>query len=92
MKDPPTGVDLLFVTTGPTRDLVLYLHQRSWLADESMLLFQSLRPEYELRGYLVATGELVHLTTPRGGIQGAPAPAFATASSPIAGGRYWSWR
>ena len=76
MKDPPTGVDLLFVTTGPTRDLVLYLHQRSWLADESMLLFQSLRPEYELRGYLVATGELVHLTTPRGGIYGGTCARF----------------
>jgi len=66
MKDPRTGVDLLFVTTGPTRDLALYFHQRSWLADESMLLFQSFRPEYELMGYLVATGELARIVTPQG--------------------------
>lgn len=73
MKDPITGADLLFVATGAQRDLALYFHQRSWLADESMLLFHRLQPEPELMGYLFSTGQVVRITTPRGGLWGATA-------------------
>jgi oligogalacturonide lyase len=68
VTDPVTGAQLLFVTTDPARDHNLYFHQRSWLADESMLLFTSARPQGGLMGYLYATGELVRLVTPTGGL------------------------
>jgi len=68
IKDPITGAELLFVTTNPARDHNLYFHQRSWLSDDSLLLFTSDRPEGGLMGYLFATGELVRLTTPQGGL------------------------
>jgi hypothetical protein len=73
MKDPITGADLLFVTTHPAVDRSLYFHERSWLADSSMLLFYSQRPGGGLMGYLFATGELVRFATPEGGMGGATA-------------------
>lgn len=73
MRDARTGVELLFVTTHPALDHSLYFHERSWLADSSLLLFTSQRPDGGLMGYLFATGELVHLNTPRGGLGGATA-------------------
>lgn len=73
MKDPETGVDLLFVTTHPAGNFSLYFHDRSFLADESLLLFTSGRERGGLMGYLFVTGELVRLTTPEGDIGGAVA-------------------
>jgi oligogalacturonide lyase len=73
MKDPVTGADLIFVTTNPAEDHNLYFHERSWLADSSLLLFTSSRPDGGLMGYLFATGELVRITTPKGGVGGATA-------------------
>lgn len=73
MKDLVTGVDLLFVTTHPARDLNLYFHERSFLADESLLLFTSDRERGGLMGYLFATGELVRFHTPDGEVGGATA-------------------
>ena len=73
MKDPVTGADLIFVTTNPAEDHNLYFHERSWLADSSLLLFTSGRPDGGLMGYLFATGELVRITTPKGGVGGATA-------------------
>jgi hypothetical protein len=73
MKDPVTGAALIFVTTNPAPDQDLYFHQRSWLADSSMLLFTSGRSDGGLMGYLFATGELVRVTTPKGGVGGATA-------------------
>src|SRR5438874_7732880 len=55
MTDPKTGAELLFLTTAPEKDSNLYFHERSWLADESMVLFNSSRPEGGLMGYLPAT-------------------------------------
>jgi oligogalacturonide lyase len=71
MKDTETGVDLLFITTHPARDVNLYFHERSFLADESMLLFTSERERGGVMGYLFATGELVRLTTLGGDVGGA---------------------
>jgi len=61
LTDPVTGLELTFCTTGPNRDRVLYFHQRAWLADDSLLLFESFRPEPVLMGYLPATGEQVEI-------------------------------
>ncbi|NIA16546.1 MAG: hypothetical protein GWP08_21020 [Nitrospiraceae bacterium] len=66
--DPETGAELLFLTTNEASDTNLYFHERSWLADGSMILFVSSRENGGLMGYLVETGELVRLTTPAGGL------------------------
>jgi hypothetical protein len=74
VKDPVTGAELLFVSAGPAKDHNLYFHQRSWLSDDSLVLFTSHRSDDGLMGYLFATGELVRLVTPRGGL-GSPTAA-----------------
>lgn len=71
--DSATGAELVFLTTDPARDVNLYFHERSWLSDESMVLFMSERENGGHMGYLTATGELVRLHTPSGGISGATA-------------------
>ena len=62
LTDPVTGVELTFLTTN-SRSSGIYFHERSWLADGSMVLF---RREGRVTGYLVETGELVAFTTPQG--------------------------
>lgn len=73
MTDPVTGADLLFLTTAPENDSNLYFHERSWLADESVILFTSSRRKGGLMGYVTATGELLRFNTPQGGLGGATA-------------------
>ncbi|OHB76930.1 MAG: hypothetical protein A2W31_10375 [Planctomycetes bacterium RBG_16_64_10] len=68
MTDPQTGAELTFLTTDPAPDANLYFHERSWLADESMVIFTSQRQGGGLMGYLTGTGELVQITTPSGGV------------------------
>ena len=60
--DEVTGVTVVFVTTHDAADRNLYFHERSWLPDESMLVFVSERTgRAEPFGYVEATGELVQL-------------------------------
>lgn len=68
MTDPVTGAELIFLTSSPARDINLYFHERSWLSDSSMILFTSERENGGAMAYIVATGELVRLQTPNGGI------------------------
>src|SRR5712671_2378126 len=75
MTDPKTGAELLFLTTAPEKDSNLYFHERSWLADESVILFNSSRAKGGLMGYLTATGELLRFNTPQGPLGGATAAA-----------------
>lgn len=70
MVDPETGADLLFLSAGAASDTSFYYEQRSWLADSSLIIFSSSRPNGGLMGYIVQTGELVRLTTPTGGLGG----------------------
>jgi hypothetical protein len=70
LTDPQTGAELLFLTTDPGEDTNLYYEQRSWLADSSLILFNSAREDGGLMGYLTETGELVRLMTPKGGLGG----------------------
>jgi len=79
MTDPKTGVELLFLTTSPEKDMNLYFHEYSWLADESMILFTSSRKDGGLMGYVTATGELIRFNTPKGGLSGATAAAKGNA-------------
>lgn len=73
ITDAKTGVKLTFLTTKPARDNNLYFHQRSWLADGSVILFNSSRDRGGLMGYLVQTGELLRFATPKGKLGGATA-------------------
>lgn len=75
ITDPQTGAELLFLTTHPAADVNLYFHEYSWLADESVILFTSARPNGGLMGYVTATGELIRLHTPQGGLGAATAAA-----------------
>src|SRR2546421_5268846 len=79
MTDPKTGAELLFLTTAPEKDSNLYFHERSWLADESVILFNSSRAKGGLMGYLTATGELLRFNTPQGPLGGATAAAKGNA-------------
>src|SRR2546421_1075051 len=73
MTDPQSGAELLFLTTDPADDQNLYYEQRSWLADSSLVLFNSNRKNGGLMGFLTRTRELVRLATPKGGLGGATA-------------------
>jgi hypothetical protein len=60
--DAETGATVLFVTTKESNDLNLYFHDRSWLADESMLVFTSDRDgKQEPFGYIEETREIARL-------------------------------
>ncbi len=68
MVDPHTGAQLIFLTTNPAVDTNLYFHERSWLADESMIFFYSNRENGGAMAYIVKTGELVRLAGPNGSL------------------------
>jgi len=64
--DPETGAELRFLTRGEDKDTNLYFHQRSWLADSSLIFFFSSRASGGLMAYIVETGELVAVTAADG--------------------------
>ena len=70
MTDEKTGVALTFLTTSESRDINLYFHDQSWLADGSLILFTSNRERGGVMGYLTDTGELVRIATPEGRTNG----------------------
>ncbi|MBM3493038.1 MAG: hypothetical protein FJX72_01755 [Armatimonadetes bacterium] len=73
VKDAVTGAELAFVTTDPEVDNNLYFHERSFLADDSLVLFTSRRKAGGLMGCLLVTGELIRFSTDEGGLHGATA-------------------
>jgi oligogalacturonide lyase len=85
MTDPKTGAELLFLTTAPGNDANLYFHEYSWLADESVILFTSARPQGGLMGYVTATGELIRFHTAQGSLGGATAAARGNALFAVRG-------
>lgn len=64
--DAETGTALRFLTRAEHKDTNLYFHQRSWIADESLIFFYSSRPKGGVMGYVVETGELVQITAADG--------------------------
>lgn len=63
--DATSGAKLVFVTSATSEDTNLYFHQRSWLPDESMLVFHRQSGGATCYwGYLEATGELIRLHEP----------------------------
>jgi oligogalacturonide lyase len=85
MTDPKTGAELLFLTTAPGNDANLYFHEYSWLTDESVILLNSSRTNGGLLGYVTATGALIRLTTPQGGLGGATGAAKGNAFFAVRG-------
>jgi len=71
--DPRTGAELVYLTTDPADDVNLYFHERSWLSDGSLVLFNSKRDAGGLMGYIASTGELVRIHSKNGGFTGATA-------------------
>ncbi|MCC6487971.1 MAG: hypothetical protein IT364_10770, partial [Candidatus Hydrogenedentes bacterium] len=71
--DPGSGAELLFLTSNPARDTNFYFHERSWMADNTVIFFYSDRERGGLMGYIVATGELFRIETPEGGAGAATA-------------------
>jgi len=74
-EDPETGTDLLFLTNAKTKDTHLYFHQRSWLADSTLIFFNSAREKGGLMAYVVETGELVQITAADGSKVGSASAA-----------------
>ena len=63
--DPASGAQVIFVTTHPGSDSNFYFHERCFLHDNRMMLFNSDRfGRAEVMGYLLTTGELIRLTRP----------------------------
>ncbi|MCW5551971.1 MAG: hypothetical protein KIS67_07360 [Verrucomicrobiae bacterium] len=85
LTDPQTGAELLFLTTAPEKDANLYFHEHSWLGDESVILFNSARPNGGLMGYMTATGELIRFHTRQGPLHHATAAAKGNAVFAVRG-------
>lgn len=66
LNDDRTGAELLFLTSGSTENENLYFHERSWLQDNSIILFYARKPYNGLMGYVTATGELLRLVAQNG--------------------------
>ncbi len=63
--DPASGAQVIFVTTHPGSDSNFYFHERCFLKDNQMMLFNSDRfGRAEVMGYLLTTGELIRLARP----------------------------
>jgi hypothetical protein len=71
--DPRSRAELTYLTSDPADDVNLYFHERSWLADGSLILFNSNREAGGLMGYLTSTGELVRFHSDAGGFTSATA-------------------
>jgi oligogalacturonide lyase len=92
MTDPETGAELTFLTTHPARDVNLYFHERSWLSDGSLILFTSNRERGGTMGYLTATGELVRLSAPAGGLGNVTAALKQPAVYGVRGREVVEWK
>lgn len=92
--DTTSGAKIIFITNHPATDNNFYFHDRCWLADESLLLFNSDRTgRSEIWGYLIQTGELVRLNRP----DAAPAGRAVAAKSGnqvyvVENGAVWCWK
>ncbi|MBI4600591.1 MAG: PD40 domain-containing protein [Planctomycetes bacterium] len=65
VTEPESGARTVFVTTSAADDSNLYFHDRSWIADGSLLVFYSDRAgRRDLFGYVEATGEIVRIGPP----------------------------
>lgn len=68
VKDPVTGVDLIFLTSAPYNDHKIYQTHNQWTADGAWLIFSSNRVPGEAMAVHEKTGALVQVT--EGGYMG----------------------
>lgn len=58
--DKKSGARIIFITTDPAADNNLYFHDRCWMFDQQLMLFNSNRTgRTEVFGYITETGALV---------------------------------
>ena len=63
--DPQSGVKIIYATTHSANDSNFYFHERCFLWDNRLMLFNSDRfGRRDVMGYLLDTGELVRFTPP----------------------------
>jgi len=71
--DAQSGAKIIFVTTDPASDTNLYFHDRCFLWNNRLMLFNSDRfGRTEIMGYLLDTGELVRLNRAQDAAAGSP--------------------
>jgi oligogalacturonide lyase len=68
VKDPVTGVDLLFLTSTPSGDSKIYQTHNQWTADGQWIIFRSKRVEGEAMAVNENSGVIVQVT--EGGYMG----------------------
>jgi oligogalacturonide lyase len=68
VKDPVTGVDLLFLTSTPSGDSKIYQTHNQWTADGQWIIFRSKRVEGEAMAVNEKSGVIVQVT--EGGYMG----------------------
>ena len=80
-SDETSQAKVVFVTSAENHDTNFYFHQRSWLADSSVLFFKrSFVDHWELFGYIERTGELFRVQKPEHHIQAEPTASNAANS------------
>ena len=63
--DPVSNAKIVFITSHESDDTNLYFHDRSWLFNDRLVIFNSNRfGNTEIFGYVLKTGELVRLDEP----------------------------
>src|SRR5690606_33851980 len=62
VKDPVTGIDLVFLTSLPKGDSKIYQTHNQWTADGQWLIFRSDRVKGEAIAVHEETGEMVQVT------------------------------
>lgn len=68
VKDPVTGIDLIFLTSEPAGDSKIYPTHNQWTSDGEWLIFRSRRAEGEAMAVNEKSGEMVQVT--EGGYSG----------------------
>ncbi|QRX63327.1 hypothetical protein JS578_10720 [Dysgonomonadaceae bacterium zrk40] len=68
VRDPVTGVDLVFLTSSPTGERKIYPTHNQWTSDGEWLIFHSQRVPGEAMAVHEKTGEMVQVT--EGGFSG----------------------
>ena len=68
VKDPVTGIDLVFLTSEPAGDSKIYPTHNQWTSDGKWLIFRSRRAEGEAMAVNEKTGDMVQVT--EGGYSG----------------------
>ncbi len=82
--DPASGAKVTFVTTHPGTDSNFYFHERCFLANNRVMLFNSERfGRSEVMAYLLDTGELVRLMRPED-------PGIGSRVASIKGDRFYA--